>query len=304
MKHFLRTFFLRVWTSIAHPSRYREFQKESFWASVRYLYWLLTLTVFVTMFTVLVGFFLSFPEVRQSVAVVEQDLPNLYPAELVVTLKNGKIETNVHEPYFIDLPARWQDFLRTQEGMNIQGREAGELPPHFVTIDTNARVEDYSLDKSFVLVTRTAIVLPDKDTSYRVFSLGEAEQDFTMKRELYDQFVTAATPFVRAVPSLLAVLVVVGFLLFPFIGSAFAVLGYLCYLLVLVLLVWVVAALMGRKAGYASLYKLSFNALTAPILIIFITNRVGLSFPFFFSLLYLGWMTAVLRFLPGHARRK
>ncbi|MDO8468948.1 MAG: DUF1189 family protein [Candidatus Peribacter sp.] len=303
MKHFLRTFFLRVWTSIAHPSRYRDFQKESFWASVRYLYWLLTLTVFATMLTVLIGFFFSLPHIRQGVKVFERDLPTLYPAELVVTLKDGKISTNVQEPYFIDLPPRWQEFLRGQEGWNVEGRETQRLPEHFITINTKAGVENYDPEQSLILITRSSVVMPDKNSSYRVFTLEQARQDFTMKREIYDQLVTAASPFVRAIPSLLAALVVAGFLLLPFVGSAFAVLGYLLYLLCAVLLVWIIAAVMSRKAGYGTLYRLSLTALTAPILIIFVANRIGLSFPFFFSLLYLGWMMAIVRFLPRHTAR-
>lgn len=304
MKHTFRSFVLRIWTSIAHPSRYRDFQKESFWTSVRYLYWLLTLTVFATMLTVLVGFFLSLPGIRQGVVVVEKDLPTLYPAELVVTLKDGTISTNVEEPYFIDLPTRWQEFLSRQEGMSIEGSETETLPPHFLTIDTHADVGEYSPAESFILVTQTAVVLPDSDTSYRVLPLGQIEEDFTMKKEVYDKLVSAVSPFIQAIPSLLSALVVAGFLLLPFIGSAFAVFGYLLYLLVAATVAWGIAALMRRKIGYGNLYCLSLTALTAPILITFIVNRVGLSFPYLFSLLYLGWIIAILRFQPRRSARR
>jgi hypothetical protein len=40
------------------------------------------------------------------------------------------------------------------------------------------------------------------------------------------------------------------------------------------------------------------------MLITFVGNKVGLSYPYLFSLLFLGWMIAVLRFLPRHGARK
>jgi len=304
MKQALQTFCQRIWTNIAHPSGYKTYLKASFWSSLWYVYWLLTATIFISMAVFLVGFFRSLPSIRQGIAVFEQDLPTLYPAELVVTLQDGEIQTNMSEPYFVDFPPRWQEFLRGQDELKIQGREPQEFPPHFIIFDTNTRVEDYSLDKSFILVTRTAIVLPDKDTSYRVVSLDEAEQDFAMDKEMYDQLVAAVSPFISIVPSLLVGVVIAGFFLLPFIGAAFAVLWYLLYLLIFVLVVWIIAAIMSRKVGYGDIYKLSLNALTAPLLITFVGDKAGLAYSYLFSLLFLGWMIAVLRFLPRHGARK
>jgi len=295
----------RIWTNIAHPFAYKTYLKTSFWSSFWYVYWLVVAMIFVSMAIVLVGFFFSLPSIRQGIAIVEQDLPALYPAELVVMLKDGEIRTNMPEPYSIDLPPRWQEFLRGQKGMEIEGQPAEEFPLHFITFDSKASVEDYSPTDSLILVTRTAVVMPDKQMSYRVISVDQAEQDFTMNVQMYDDFVDAVSPFIHAAPTFLVIFVIGGFFVLPFIGAAFLVLGYLLYLLVFVLLAWIIAAIMSRKAGYGDLYKLSLNALTAPLLITFAGEKVGLSYPYLFSLLTLGWMIAVLWWLPGpaaHAR--
>lgn len=298
-----RSFLLRAWTCIAHPSQYKKFLKASFWSSFWYVYWVATAMLFITMLIALVGFIIALPAIREGVTIVQEDLPGLYPEALVVTLKDGEIATNMPEPYVVDFPPRWQEFLRGQDGLKIQGREPQAFPPHFIIFDTKARVEDYDMAKSLVLVTRTSIVLPDKDMSYRVVTADQIQQDFTMTKAVYDELVTVVSPFINAIPSLLVGVMIAGFFFLPFIGAAFVLLWYLLYLLVFVLLVWAIAALMSRNVGYGGLYKLSLNALTAPLLITFVGERAGLSYPYLFTLLALGWMIAVLRFLPKHTAR-
>ncbi|MFH0851676.1 MAG: DUF1189 family protein [Candidatus Peregrinibacteria bacterium] len=297
MKHIFRTFFGRVWTSLTRPSRYMEFLRQPTSAAVKYLYGLLTLTFFVTMFLLLIGFFFSLPLIQQGIATLDRDLPSLYPQELVVTLKKGEISTNMQEPYFIDLPQHWQDFLQKRDG-SIAGQEPGHFPRHFITFDSAASVEEYAPEDSFVLVTRKFIVLPDKDLSYRVISVDQSKQDFTFNREIYDRLATPVSQFLRYVPTVLTFLVIAGFLLFPFVGAAFTLLGYLLYLLVFVLLIWVIAMIMRKKVGYWNLYRLSLHGLTLPLLVSFVGGWIHLQFPYLFSILFLVWMTVVLAYLP------
>lgn len=294
MRRALRAFARRAWMNIASPSAYRAHLKTSFWSSFWYLYWLIAATVFVTMLVILVEIVFFLPALRDGVAVVNSDLPALYPPDLEVTLKAGELSTNMPEPFSIDLPQHWRDFL--SDGDN-------DFPAHLLTFDTSAHVEDYDPSQTLALATRTALVLPDKEMSYRVVAFDQIDENFTMTKDRYDAFAAAVTPYLLAVPTFLLTVIIILVVLLPFVGGFFLLFGYLLYLLLATLLFWMIAAIMNRKIGYGGLYLLALNALTAPLLITFILGWFGIDFPFFFSLLLLGWMIAVVRFLPRSGKK-
>ena len=120
----LKTFAHRVWISATAPASYAQFLKQNFSAGVKYLYaLLLTISAFWVIFG-LIAFSIAFPTLRGAFAEIREELPGFYPQELVVTLKDGEISTNVREPYFIDVPKRWEKIL------------AGSYYKHFVAFDT------------------------------------------------------------------------------------------------------------------------------------------------------------------------
>src|SRR3989338_3781708 len=282
----LKTFAHRVWISATAPASYAQFLKQNFSAGVKYLYaLLLTISAFWVIFG-LIAFLIAFPTLRGAFAEIREELPGFYPQELVVTLKDGEISTNVREPYFIDVPKRWEKIL------------AGSDYKHFVAFDTKGNIEDYATYQSVVLVTESHVVVPDKNEGLRVIPLEETQEDFTMNRRKYDQFLMIATPLLQKAPTLLVGAAIVTSLVLPFIAAGLQLAWYMFYLLFAVLIVWVIAQIANRKLRYGQLYHLSLHGLTLPLLVTTITGKIGLSFPFLFSLIFLVWMGAVLMALP------
>lgn len=296
-------FFTRIWLCCTSPSSYKELKGKSFWSGFWYLYWLLVVTTFISAVVFAAQATVLMPKIKMWIDQAQQQVPDLYPAELVLTLSGGELQTNVEEPYVFPLPPGWEAAMvaSRENDEDKYDEEDGVSVQHILVIDTNATVEDYPQYETAVLLTKTAAVARDNN-ALKVMLYSEFQKDGTspiiLNREVYDEVTAKALPFLDFIPVIILCMVVAGLLLLPWFGAAFGVLGYLLYLLVFTLLAWAIAAVMSRKFTYRDLYVLGFYGLTPAIIIELFLRLVTTGRSMLSTLVFLVTMGLVIGAFP------
>ena len=95
------------------------------------------------------------PKLPQYVAMAREKGAGFYPKDLVVTVKDGEVSTNVKEPYAIDLPF---------------------APEHLLVLDTKATAERFNEYKAFVVVGKNTVYYRD-DKGYKFYPLTDMKGD-------------------------------------------------------------------------------------------------------------------------------
>ncbi len=299
----LRAFFHRIALALTKPSAYAELLSRRTGQGIAYLYGVLVLTSLVGGIVIAAGLLAAQPFVAKGAMELKAAAPGLYPAGLVVTLKNGTLSTNASGATVIPFPEHWKTALARSGSTKY-------VPRNLVVIDTSATAEDYRQKDTAVLITAHSAVYPGKSNGntgtggmadYRntltVQSFADM-QDRVITRATYDGLLAKATPFIDALPALITTVVVLLIVVVPFVYAGFRLLWVLAYLLLATLAVWLIATLLGKKLTYGQLYRLSLYGVTLPILVTLVVPFIGFAIPLLFSLIFLGWMGVVLAKLP------
>lgn len=196
--------------------------------------------------------------IRAAIDAGEPQLRNFYPAELVLTLKDGTVTTNVRQPYYID-PTFWE-MVREKKADDKEG------PEHFITINTRAAIDDFADYNTAILITRTHVVMQN-DHQLRAYDLADIDKDMVINKQVYDGFVSAAVPFIRMIPAWVDIAVIIGLILMPFIGAGVSWVWHLFTLLIWSFVFWAVSAIMGKGLRYWQIYRLGIYGLTLPVIL-------------------------------------
>lgn len=283
----LKLFFKVFWKSLTNPPYYQKIARAPFSFSLKYLFFLLFLVSLIEGL-ILSGRVLFFlPKTPELIARAKTVVKNFYPAELVVVIKNGQLQTNVKEPYFIDFP-----------------QELGVSKVHFIVIDTKAKVEDIEKYSTMALVTKDKITTVN-DRGYKVYSLKDIKSDVYIDRNLYDQAIKEILPFFDYLPLAIYVLVAFLLLVWPFLGAVFGLVGKLFYLLILSPFFWVIAKVLKSELAYKKVYQISIHATTLPIVLFFVAKLLSrTSFPGVYTAALLIFMIVILMRFKNKARPK
>ena len=210
------------------------------------------------------------------------ELLGLYPKELELRISNGKLYTNVVEPYFIKFPKVFG---------NMDGK-------HLAVIDTKGVADNYPKYNALILATRQALVYPDKQQgdalSTKMYYFSDFKRSLYIDHSLYSKVIQSADPFIKKLPELIDTFVVIGLILFPFFGGLFWLLGTLFALSFLTLLVWLMEKILKTPYGYKTLFRLGMHGITWPILFSFMLNITNQSVPYLYNLIFIVWMGFVL----------
>ena len=286
----LRTFWRTFVKSISDPSYYNDILKVNFWFSFKYLYFLLFVTAFIGSISLALNISSHLPKISMFQKNAEAVIRNFYPEELVITVENGVLSTNVEEPYFIAAPEEVGDILGPDYDPNI----------NVVTIDTSASVEDYLEYDSLILVTDRFIVYLD-DNSYKVTSLskfnesGEGAGVLKIDREVYNQIADSIVPWLNYARPVAYLGIFALIFVIPIAIASMSIFGRLVYLLVVTAMSYLIAIFMSKKIGYKSLYRLSMHALTPSIVLALILEFSPFRLSGWIYLgIYLVFMTIIL----------
>ncbi len=263
---FIRTF----WKSISSFSYYKEVVAARFAFSFKYFLlfsFLLGTILTVSISTVVI------PTVGNFINRLSKRIYDLYPPNLIVTLKNGEVTTNAAEPIRVPIP--FELFTDVPPAVSDQKQT------YLVTLDTKAQLADFQTSQSLLFVTKDTLVMQDNNGGYRVYPLKDTA-DFTLDKSKIDAFLRQITPLFKYVPLLLVSL-------FFFMFVVILPISRLVSLVFLTVPLLIAAQLLKVSLSYKKLYQLGLHGLTLPALIQISMSVFGLNspIPFFNSLLYL-----------------
>jgi len=244
------SFFAIFKRSLFDFSYYEKLVQEKLWRAVLYVYLLLVATLFIGVVKEAVILIPKSRDLAPLVVNLKRIIETGYPKNLIVTVKDGTVKTNVKEPYFIDFPTK----------------EKNRPDVHFIAINTKAAIENYASYKSAVLITKNAIVYKDKGSSLKVEPIDKT-YNFVIDRSKYDSLVKKFSPYIDYIPTIAIVFVTLFFIAWPFIAGIFLLIGKLILVFVVALLLLVVSKVLKKDLTYLQIYKMSLFGLTLPILI-------------------------------------
>lgn len=278
----LNTFWISFQRSLLDLGYYRDIAKASYWFSFKYLLFLLICLSLVK--TVQLGsqYYKVRNRIPSFIAMARKEVMALYPKELELRISNGKLFTNVPEPYFVEFPA-------------ALGKMDGK---HLAVIDTKGIADDYPKYNTLVLATRQALVYPDKQqggtTSTKLYYFSEIKRSLYIDYALYKKMVISLDPLIAKLPKFIDTTVVFGLIIFPIFGGLLWVSGTLFGLLFLTLFVWVLSKIVKTPYGYKTLFRLGMHGATWSILFTFLLDMTNQSVPYLYNLIFISWMAFVL----------
>ena len=229
-----------------------------------------TLSTVVFMLPGIFGFFhqVSGGEWQKQKAIIS----NLFPAELKLSFTKDGVVTNVAEPYAIALPKEWR-------GDNTQ------IPKNMLVLNTGAPIDSssFATADTFAILSKQQFGYHDPnkgETRFYDLKSQEWSRSETIDKQKFDDFVDKGSVILRVV-------LVVGMVLLPFLLYAAFWIGYLFYLLVGTVLVWVVTKLRGYTLSYTRAFRAAIYLLPVPLAYDFLfsgSHRLSVLYiPFFFS---------------------
>lgn len=278
----LTTFWNTFQKSLLDFNYYKDVVKASYWFSFKYLLFLLICLSLVRSVQLGIQYSKIRNKIPSYITMGKKELTSLYPKELELRISNGKLYTNVVEPYFIKFPKVFG---------NMDGK-------HLAVIDTKGVADNYPKYNALILATRQALVYPDKQQggalSTKMYYFSDFKRSLYIDHSLYSKMIQSADPFIKKLPELIDTFVVIGLILFPFFGGLLWLLSTLFALSFLTLLVWLMAKILKTSYGYKTLFRLGMHGVTWPILFSFMLNITNQSVPYLYNLIFIVWMGFVL----------
>ncbi len=265
VKIFTRTF----WNSLTKPSYYKDINEAKFSFSFKYLLSLFLLVSFIVGVSIsarTLGFISQTPKFVES---TKSFMVETYPKELKLTLKEGKITTNVKEPYFVDL---------------AENKKASIEPfKHFIAISTKGNPEDIKNLDSLFLVTGDNLIVSEGSASggYKVISLNNAlfkiPNGISLDKLLFTSILDKFTPYaLKILPRIIVGISLLILLLYPLLRGTFGFIFQTVFLLPAALILFIGAKIAKRKLSFAKMYQMSLHGATIPVILSFIFGFSGL----------------------------
>ena len=253
--------------SIYSPAFYSELKKERFSFSLKYFYLLAFVLGFCS--TVVISYNLI-PAVQSFLKSTAMEILNLYPNDLVITIKDGTVSTNVSEPYVLKMPEELHKSNNEPRFENL------------LVIDTGTpfTLEEFRAVKTALLLTKDSIVYSENGGKITIQSIQNFPNTVIDKPFIVN-LVGKIEPFLKFVPPI----IVAGTFLFFLASFSWR----LIYLLLGAFLIWGIAKVKKAEIGYRKSYQIGLHAMTLGLFVDFLVSIASIPFhiPFFFTILML-----------------
>jgi hypothetical protein len=226
----------------------------------------------------------SIPKIPNFIEDAKKVLSNIYPEELVLTIQDKKISTNVVEPYFIAIPRE----------MRIPKREARYL----LAIDTSAVITDFEKYQSLFLISKEFVAMKDNNSDYKVQPLDEILKDVPdgtkIKKTDFNYLMEKIYPYFNYLYPFAYIAAALLLTLWPLFMAGFNLLGRLIMLAVYSLPLIILAKLLKRNLTYNNVYRMSMHGLTVFVVISTFMMLINFNLPYIPLLAFLLWMIVVV----------
>lgn len=276
----IRAYFYSLKKSLISPDYYQDVLKAKFSFSLKFFFFSCFLL------SLVLGTIYSYNAhglLKEFILKLE-DLPQFYPEDLVVEIKNGQVKTNQPEPYFMPLP-----FSETVKEYPLPSL-------NLLVIDTQANIEDITQYQTLALLTSNSLAFrTSKETQeIRVYPLTRI-QDFTLDQVLVKTLWQKISVYFKYLVPLATLFIFLGlFMAIPF--SKFI------HLLIFSLITLVFARILKTGLSYKKSLQVNLHAFLLPTLVQVIFDIGGLRripIPFFYSLILLIFNLVILASLRG-----
>jgi len=263
-------FFQKIVKSIYSPSFYAQILQKSLGSALGYFFLLCLLLSVVQSLAVFFGATVN--HLQQNIERGIVNTINSYPSDLIITIHNGALSTNVAEPYMIPFPG----------GPN-------EGYKNLFVIDTKSPFSSTQLRayETLAWVSKDTIFVAGENGQTRTIDLSKVS-DFTLDKQAVIAFADKLNPWIKFVTPIFMVLIFIG----TYILNALR----LIYLFFLALLIMLITKLTKRALTYGESYRVGLFAMTTAFLVDLIAPFTHLVFvPFLFTLTTLA--VVVINFL-------
>ncbi|HUQ84911.1 MAG TPA: DUF1189 family protein [Candidatus Limnocylindrales bacterium] len=241
-------FFKKVQNSVYSPEFYKKIPKQSFGTALKYF---LLLTLLFTVLRSIAPVWNFITVGQKEIEKFTKNAVNIYPSDLTINIKDGKVSTNATEPYFVPIP---EDKTKS----------------NLIVIDTKTpfSTTQFNQYKTVAWVTKDSIfVKGDEQGQLRTIDLSEAE-DFTLNKTFVDSIVARISPWLM----LIAPLAIAGIVFFVFLSNIFMLVS----LLFIALLIWLLLKIIKKPLKYGESYKVGMYALTLGFFVDFLKEVLNL----------------------------
>ena len=227
----------------------------------------------------IVASFLVIPKLIVFVDRAGEEISMLYPEELVVTINDGEVSTNMEEPVLIPFTSAFEEVLRDREA-GERSMNFGTTTPYLIAIDTRENGVTEGEYVALVTITKNTIIYPSQSGGFTIDPIPP-DAHGVITKPLVDHALAALGRWANFIP--------VGFVLVALLAGIVYAVFHLLYLLLASLLLMLVLAAKGLPVEYARAYQIGLHALTGPILVKLALFPLLPNIPFLFTLLLLAF---------------
>jgi len=247
--------FRTIAKNIYDPIHFRVVRSETNGAAIKYYYKLvmvLALILTVIFSVIFVPALLSFTKL------IKTEGATWYPADLVVTIKEGKVSINAPEPYKFPLPVSWLEQMKKVETTNKPNAKNWDLE-NLLVIDTQNQfnLDQFKTYQTPVWITADSFIYEDNN-GINIRPLAK-EFSLIIDQAKVSYWIGQITPFLNALAPILVIF------LFLVLVVAFSV--YLLTFFLIALLVMLIGRLKQIKLSYGEAYRVAIHAATLPLII-------------------------------------
>jgi hypothetical protein len=280
----LKTFFRTFYRSLLDFDYYQDVLAAPFSFSLKYFFLLLLIGQFIMSVIFAISLAGYLPKTPQLIKDIKTTTNQFYPDELTITINDGKVKTNVDEPYYIDLPKK----LQKESGLK-----------HLLVIDTKAKIEDFAKYKVPVMLTSSSFVYIDKENSYKVSPLTDVKGYYLINKATYQEVLSRIYPYVDKLDLVIYFLIASTIFVWPLLAASFELSNYFFYLIFMALLIWLITILLKKNLGYKKAFQLGIHSLTLPLLVAFVVKLLNIQMPTFtFSAIFVLLNIVIVSRLP------
>lgn len=270
----LNTFFYVFKKSLFKPTYYEEVLKAPFSFSLKYfifLFFLLSLTNIISLFL------LFSTSIYPYLNKIKNNLPDFFPADLVLQIKNGSLSINQPEPYFIPINKK---LLPDNFSEEIKNR----LIDNFVVIDTQAEPSEIRKYQTFLLLTKNHLAIRDEKQSITIHTFEDVKNLY-LTQDIIKEIWQKITPYFKYITLFFLIFLLIFIPLLTISSRLF-------YLFFISIFSWIIAAFFKKKVGkisYLKALQINLHAISLPILITFLFQFLQNppNFPFFQTIILL-----------------
>ncbi len=264
--------------SVYSPEFYRGLHQRPLSFSFKYF---LSIVIVFSLVLTFLGSINLIPAANHFVNEISPGLLEIYPSDLVVTIKGGEVSTNTQEPYYMIFP---------ESAKRALGREdTTTFPKHLVAIDTQnpAAIDNFASYDALLLLTKSKVIIGDA-ADYQVIKIDEAT-NFTITKHTLSLFLSKITRLSKW----LSPLIVFGVFGFTFLRFSF----FLTYLALISLVAFLISKVKNSNLSYRRSFQAALHASSLALLIEFLSFFLlpPVPFLFFFLTLLVLWLNLFAR---------